>query len=109
MAIRHNELVKNIEVLKEEYLGWDNVEKWTHLDNGVYSTITECCEQYFIEATFKGQKVYFIKKEYKKDKKVLRVNFIRTDKNQNVIDLQGEDEWIDEKGKLRNDNIWYDL
>lgn len=98
--ITNNEILKNMKLLKEEHLGWGNVERRNHIDNGVFSTERGYREEYFITGIFKEKEVYFLKYEYffgnKKDETI----FLRTDKNKELmcpkeLDSKNEALWGD--------------
>ena len=109
MAVRENEVIKNMEVLKEEYLGWINIEKRVSTNfEGVDNQVLGYREDYFVTAEYNGKTVYFLKFEEFFDNKKTKTFYMRADKNQNIMPLQGEDEWL-ENDELYNDNVWYDL
>ena len=109
MAVRENEVIKNMEVLKEEYLGWINIEKRISTNfEGVDKQVLGYKENYFVTAEYNGKTVYFLKFEEFFDNKKTRTFYMRADKNQNIMPSQGEDEWV-EDGKIYNDEVWYDL
>lgn len=86
--VTNNEILKKMKLLKEEHLGWDNVESRYHIDNGVFSTKRGYREAYFITGMFKEKEVYFLKYEYFFENQKDKTIFLRTDENKKIMEFK---------------------